>query len=72
MEYATDFEIEKPFAGCQVAGRFPITTIASLRVEREQLEEEIRQLRAAVQIYAEIARRTAERATATRSMPQAA
>jgi cell division protein FtsB len=33
------------------------TRIAYLEREREQLEEEVRQLRAAIQIYAEIARR---------------
>jgi hypothetical protein len=33
--------------------------IASLKDEREQLEEEIRQLRVAVQIYTEVARRRA-------------
>lgn len=33
--------------------------IASLKEERERLEEEIRQLRVAVQIYTEVARRRA-------------
>jgi cell division protein FtsB len=33
------------------------TRIANLKQEREVLEEEIRQLRAAVQIYTEVARR---------------
>jgi hypothetical protein len=36
-------------------------SIASLRRERAWLEEEVRQLRAAVKVYAELARRAAER-----------
>ena len=36
-----------------------VTNIALLQREREALEEEIRQLRAAVQIYTEVVRRVA-------------
>jgi cell division protein FtsB len=39
------------------------TRIANLKQEREVLEEEIRQLRAAVQIYTEVARRLSGSAT---------
>jgi hypothetical protein len=48
--------------------------IAGLRREREQLEEEVRQLRAAIQMYAEVVRRlqTLTAPEPDRSAPRAA
>lgn len=47
------------------------TRIANLKQERELLEEEVRQLRAAVQVYTEVARRLSatEGARDTRHIP---
>jgi len=39
--------------------------IASLQIERESLEEEVRQLRAAIQVYTAVAQRLARAGSAT-------
>ncbi len=43
--------------------------LAALRKERARLEEEVRQLRAAVKVYAELARRAAAQHERTMSAP---
>ena len=48
----------------RVPRRLSDEEVACLLVEHERLQEEVRQLRAAVKIYAEVARRTAIKAAA--------
>jgi hypothetical protein len=64
MERFTEFQTEQKVAGRCVARRLPAGSMAVLRAEREELEEELRQLRASVQIYAEVVRRMTEKAGA--------
>jgi cell division septum initiation protein DivIVA len=49
-----------------------LTDIDQLQKEKADLEEEVRQLRAAIQLYTVVARKLAAEATNTRQFPVAA
>lgn len=72
MKHFSQLETKSLPAGRRVSFRPAVASIAALRAERERLEEEVKQLRAAAQIYSEIVRRTAARCQSSTAAASAA